>query len=1243
MRRLRVFGVSVVAIGLLGSAPTTSAEETGSPAFSDAVVEHPSTSAASGRPSRVEAAARAAEADPRVLGAVAAAGRDERGPVSPTPLTSAWIAQGHTGAGVRIGIIDYFDPAVLATEIAAGELPAIPNSQRTCISNGAICPFGGPSTRHGNAMAEIIADHAPGAELYLAEVGELSDYYLAIDWFATNGVTIVNHSLMDVYDGPGDGTGPRAAIVDYAANHGMAFLTTAGDAAPEPQFSSFQGSYWRGLYRDRDGDRWIEFSTGTDETQAAYCGALMGLRWNDWGAARTDYELWIGDYYVSTRYHGTAVLGSNFNQATGGSLPLEGNDFRWLCNTNPALGPVYDKNKDGFVYLKVRRSAASPLASATSDILELQLRNGWLEYSSLEGSAAASFADSRNAASAAIAATDAFGANGPTNDGRIKPDLTADGCFPTSVYGDCAGDDTYRSSDVATAIASGTAAVVQQTFGPLPAWQVLQYMKSMPAWSGGQYAIPGLNTLLLPNNDAGHGAIKLRGNGPRPTASDQIMEWYGVANSRLIDTRVASVRRPTTAPMLPGSTLAVYVPISLLTGSPERVVVLNVTSVNPTRSSYIQVLSGPDVVPGATSNLNVDQGQNNANLVTTRLENDEVLIYNRAGGHLIVDYVGEFYNRAGHPWDTTFVALDPFRAYDSRCNTCTPLAAGTYRDIQLEGTGDTSNGWGHLPVGEAGTVVVNVTVDSPATGGFLSAVSTSAFPPMTTSTANFQAGRSTTRLAFVQMTAGKIRIYSSATTHIQVDVVGYMSFNANGGWFHAMAPTRVAESRPGPPAPAGTPTFVDLTTTMTLPDNAGAVIGNLTTLGATGPGGLRLGRTADAADATFRSLSIAAAGQTTSTAAITAIDNRSLVIDGDTTAHRILDVFGWFSEAKRLDPSALSPVPASPDVNSANSAALSADGNMVATTGVGAPFRQVGLWNRTTDEVTSFPVIAGESDISSPIRLLAISNDGQRLVFRTDAPNLVPDDTGGTADIFFLDRSTGALSRISATATGVMFQVGYDQVKVDPEVEHVLFLTRTAAIPADTDIDMDGYVRDLLTGEVTIKFDNLPINAAVTAISEDLHTLAWTDNGHSVIQRDDGVTPPQALTGIARSLSPNGQLALETRDNTFSGGRQFLLVTLATNAATNLCFGYSDASGQIDWDVPPAPGTWCQASAAAVLRGTQLISPWARWNGLEISSSASGGAFIWSHGVGLFLMPYGADMVPGPDPTGWQLFTPALS
>jgi hypothetical protein len=414
-------------------------------------------------------------------------------------ITSHWIENGYTGAGVKIGVIDWFDAAAVDAAVLSGDLPPLPASRRRCFVGPNQCTFGTPGVFHGNYEANAVFDEAPGAEIYLVEVLDIGGMYTAIDWLASNGVTIVSHTLLTAFDGPGNGTGPAAAAVDYAVYKGIAWFQYGGNFGKDSQYTWYPGSYWRGAWSDPDNDRWLNF-TGTDETLGTFCGALMGLRWSDWGAARTDYELWAADVKIATGTVSTAIRITDFNQAAG-AAPLEGNDLRWLCNSNPAYGVVYDTNNAGYVALKVKRSLRSTAASATGDIMELEVLNGYFEYAVDANSIAVPFADSKNLGEATvIGQTSRGGSHGPTNDGRVKPDLST----------------KTSPSASPTAQAAGAAAVVRSALGEMKPWQLVQYFRNYTTIVAGTEYHPTTEP-TVPSNNVGYGYVSLRGNGPPRT------------------------------------------------------------------------------------------------------------------------------------------------------------------------------------------------------------------------------------------------------------------------------------------------------------------------------------------------------------------------------------------------------------------------------------------------------------------------------------------------------------------------------------------------------------------------------------------------------------------------------------------------------------------------------------------------------------------------------------------------------
>ncbi len=206
-----------------------------------------------------------------------------------------WHADGITGAGIKVGIVDYFDSGWAAAK-AAGEVPT--EAGFICRNAGANCAaqMFASGSDHGTAVAEIVHEMAPGAQLYLATVSTTADLQAAVNYFDLQGVHIITRSLTSEYDGAGDGSGPIAEVIQDAVNKGMAWFNSAGNSAERV---SGEGAYWRGTWTDTDGDNFMEFAPASgpnppDEFLGFVCSGFMnGLRWDDWEPDATDYDMYV--------------------------------------------------------------------------------------------------------------------------------------------------------------------------------------------------------------------------------------------------------------------------------------------------------------------------------------------------------------------------------------------------------------------------------------------------------------------------------------------------------------------------------------------------------------------------------------------------------------------------------------------------------------------------------------------------------------------------------------------------------------------------------------------------------------------------------------------------------------------------------------------------------------------------------------------------------------------------------------
>ncbi|CAN5487985.1 hypothetical protein BH11PLA2_BH11PLA2_46570 [soil metagenome] len=103
----------------------------------------------------------------------------------------------------------------------------------------------------------------------------------------------------------------------------------------------------------------------------------------------------------------------------------------------------------------------------------------------------------------------------------------------------------------------------------------------------------------------------------------------------------------------------------------------------------------------------------------------------------------------------------------------------------------------------------------------------------------------------------------------------------------------------------------------------------------------------------------------------------------------------------------------------------------------------------------------------------SLSADGQLVAFRSDAPDLVPNDFNGLADIFLYNRSTGRTDLASVNAAGTASGNGFNGDSSNPVISrdgrYVIFdSASTDLAPGTTLFTRQLFVRDLQTGKTAI-------------------------------------------------------------------------------------------------------------------------------------------------------------------------------
>jgi hypothetical protein len=324
---------------------------------------------------------------------------------------------GVTGAGVRVAVVD-LGFAGLSDAIAAGELPG-----------GTIAvDFSGTGieadTAHGVGVAEHLMDMAHDVDLYCIKVSDEVDLQNAADYCRDNGISVANHSVGWVIASYYDGTGPINSIInDSRAIDGVFWAVAAGNDAQR---------HWRGGWSDNDNDDILAFSGGDERlglTTTSSVGYVF-LNWDQYGNSVTDLDLRVVDK------RGRTVAASTGTQ-TGLQDPAE------------ALAFTYNTKRDPYSIV-VNVYSGSP---AGLNMTVFSFYND-LEYAD----AASSMMDPANAPGAfTVAAIDqsdwgvsdapeSFSSQGPTNDGRPKPEITAPDGTTSWTYGNQASFGTSFSS-----------------------------------------------------------------------------------------------------------------------------------------------------------------------------------------------------------------------------------------------------------------------------------------------------------------------------------------------------------------------------------------------------------------------------------------------------------------------------------------------------------------------------------------------------------------------------------------------------------------------------------------------------------------------------------------------------------------------------------------------------------------------------------------------------------------------------
>ncbi len=251
---------------------------------------------------------------------------------------------------------------------------------------------------------------APGAQLYLAKIGTDVQLQQAMTDMIVAGVRVINHSVAWFGAAFYDGTGPICDTTNQAQQRNIMWVNAAGNS---------RNGHYMATFTDSNGDLRHEFAAGQNyNTISLAAGSEVDLilNWDAYPSTSVDYNLYL--------YSG--------NPDSGGTLVAQSATRQGVSSPYPYEYIAYTPGTSGTYYIVVKK-----FNNSTANLrFALFALGGNLSVNTT----ASSLAQPADCASViSVGATDLsdapeyFSSEGPTTDGRAKPDVSGPDRVQTSL------------------------------------------------------------------------------------------------------------------------------------------------------------------------------------------------------------------------------------------------------------------------------------------------------------------------------------------------------------------------------------------------------------------------------------------------------------------------------------------------------------------------------------------------------------------------------------------------------------------------------------------------------------------------------------------------------------------------------------------------------------------------------------------------------------------------------------------
>lgn len=137
-------------------------------------------------------------------------------------------------------------------------------------------------------------------------------------------------------------------------------------------------------------------------------------------------------------------------------------------------------------------------------------------------------------------------------------------------------------------------------------------------------------------------------------------------------------------------------------------------------------------------------------------------------------------------------------------------------------------------------------------------------------------------------------------------------------------------------------------------------------------------------------------------------------------------------------------------------------------TNMGGNSNDIFVKDLKTGAITRVSTTQNGTEANGSTNEFVFSSDGAKVVFGSDASNLVNGDNNGQYDIFIKDLQTGAITLVSTATNGTQSNNGFQNFSLSPDGAKITFVSFASnLVTNDTNGFGDVFVKDLITGETT--------------------------------------------------------------------------------------------------------------------------------------------------------------------------------